>query len=85
MPLLQLFQWVAESALANIRGFLLNALRRGPIPKHIAFIMDGNRRYAKEHGLAIAEGHRAGIIALMKVSFHARYLLSTELTVVRRH
>ena len=28
------------------------------IPKHIAVIMDGNRRWAKEHGLPILEGHR---------------------------
>lgn len=29
-------------------------------PKHIAFIMDGNRRWAKEHGLGEFEGHRQG-------------------------
>jgi undecaprenyl diphosphate synthase len=28
------------------------------IPKHIAVIMDGNRRWAKERGLPILEGHR---------------------------
>lgn len=27
-------------------------------PKHIAIIMDGNRRWAKEHGLPVLEGHR---------------------------
>ena len=31
-----------------------------PIPKHIAIIMDGNRRYAKEQGLEPREGHMAG-------------------------
>lgn len=30
------------------------------LPKHIAFIMDGNRRWAKEHGLGEFEGHRQG-------------------------
>ncbi len=28
------------------------------IPKHIAVIMDGNRRWALEHGLPVLEGHR---------------------------
>lgn len=28
------------------------------IPKHIAIIMDGNRRWAREHNLPILEGHR---------------------------
>lgn len=32
----------------------------GPMPKHIAIIMDGNRRYAKELGLETREGHLAG-------------------------
>ena len=31
------------------------------IPKHIAFIMDGNGRWAKERGLSRTAGHREGI------------------------
>jgi len=31
------------------------------IPKHIAFIMDGNGRWAKEKGLARTAGHRKGV------------------------
>ena len=30
------------------------------LPKHIAFIMDGNRRWARSHGLPTLEGHRRG-------------------------
>ncbi len=30
------------------------------IPQHIAIIMDGNRRWAKENGKLAADGHRAG-------------------------
>jgi undecaprenyl diphosphate synthase len=30
------------------------------LPKHIAFIMDGNGRWAKQRGLPRIEGHRAG-------------------------
>ena len=30
------------------------------LPKHIAIIMDGNRRWAKERNLSTKEGHKAG-------------------------
>ena len=39
-------------------------LRAGVIPRHIGFIMDGNRRYAKEQGLKKEEGHRQGLKSL---------------------
>jgi len=35
--------------------------------KHLAIIMDGNRRWAKERGLAALEGHRAGYDTLKKI------------------
>ena len=31
-----------------------------PVPHHVAIIMDGNRRYAKEFGLLVSEGHEKG-------------------------
>jgi undecaprenyl diphosphate synthase len=34
------------------------------IPHHVAIIMDGNRRWARERGLPSLEGHRAGAAAL---------------------
>lgn len=34
--------------------------------KHIAIIMDGNRRWAKEHNLPSAVGHKKGVDALKK-------------------
>ncbi len=36
-----------------------------PIPNHIAVIMDGNGRWAKQKGLPRAEGHRKGAQALV--------------------
>lgn len=36
-------------------------------PKHIAFIMDGNRRFAKREGIATYKGHEAGIQAFLKL------------------
>lgn len=37
------------------------------IPRHIAFIMDGNGRWAAARGLARSEGHREGAEALKRV------------------
>ena len=34
------------------------------LPRHLAIIMDGNRRWARERGLPGVEGHRAGATAL---------------------
>lgn len=38
------------------------------VPRHVAIIMDGNRRWAKSRGLPGIEGHRRGIIALREVT-----------------
>ena len=38
------------------------------IPQHIAIIMDGNRRWAKEKGKEASEGHKAGAENLEKIA-----------------
>jgi tritrans,polycis-undecaprenyl-diphosphate synthase [geranylgeranyl-diphosphate specific] len=57
------------------------------IPKHIAVILDGNRRWAQEHGLKPWEGHRHGVKNFDKfldwcielnVEQVSAYVLSTE-------
>lgn len=39
---------------------LLRTVSKGEIPKHIAIIMDGNRRFARKKGLAEFMGHEFG-------------------------
>ncbi|KAK1432463.1 hypothetical protein QVD17_09360 [Tagetes erecta] len=51
----------------TMRRLLFNFLSLGPIPQHIAFIMDGNRRFAKKWNLEEGAGHKAGFLALMSV------------------
>lgn len=49
---------------------LIDILSTGPIPRHVAFVMDGNRRYARKYGLQMGEGHYAGfqtLVSLLKV------------------
>jgi undecaprenyl diphosphate synthase len=42
------------------------------IPQHVAIIMDGNRRWARERGLPIACGYRRGVTALRRTLRAAR-------------
>ncbi|KAH8197884.1 hypothetical protein TruAng_007936 [Truncatella angustata] len=56
-----------EWALKNARELLIGTLRQGPIPQHVAFEMDGNRRFAKNHHIEAIEGHNLGFEALARV------------------
>lgn len=38
------------------------------LPKHIVLIPDGNRRWAREHGFSIKEGHRKGFDVVMETA-----------------
>ena len=37
------------------------------LPDHIAIVLDGNRRWARAHGLPSIEGHKAGFMALKTI------------------
>lgn len=49
------------------KEFLANILKAGPIPRHISFVMDGNRRFAKKHNQEAPEGHNAGFESLSQI------------------
>ncbi len=61
--------WVYQSSLysfikekvTDFRNLkLLEEIKKNPVPKHIAIIMDGNRRFAKSIGLSLDAGHVFG-------------------------
>ncbi len=41
------------------------------LPRHVAIIMDGNRRWARAHGVSEFEGHAAGVEAIRGLLTHA--------------
>nr|CAD21109.1 probable cis-prenyltransferase [Neurospora crassa] len=57
----------AEWAIRGLRETLIGALKQGPVPRHVAFVMDGNRRYARSHKIETIEGHHLGFEALARV------------------
>ncbi len=50
--------WLGERFGAAYERLLLREVEG--VPSHVAIIMDGNRRYAREHGAAATDGHREG-------------------------
>jgi undecaprenyl diphosphate synthase len=56
--------WLEEGSGEYRLALLLDAAR---MPRHVAVIMDGNGRWAKEHNLPRIEGHRAGSKSVREV------------------
>lgn len=54
--------WVPEQRIAYswIDSLLLRILKCGQVPKHVAFIMDGNRRFARQRKIDKIVGHTMG-------------------------
>ncbi|HJJ57221.1 MAG TPA: polyprenyl diphosphate synthase [Methanocorpusculum sp.] len=50
------------------------------IPSHVAVILDGNRRYAAQHGLSTVEGHRKGAEVAFNFARWARDIGVTHLS-----
>ena len=56
-------------------------IKKGHVPKHLAVIMDGNRRYAEDLGILPHEGHVEGKSTLENLSDWCRNLGIKHLTV----
>ena len=60
-------QWVAEclrlmhsSTMRTLQRAAGGVLAAGPLPQHVAFVMDGNRRFADQLRVPVDAGHRHG-------------------------
>lgn len=55
--------------------------KKEELPKHIAIIMDGNRRWARKKGMPVAFGHKEGAKTLEKIVRHANEIGLEYITV----
>jgi len=53
-----------KAAVNDLHGDLVNL---ETVPRHVAIIMDGNNRWAKQRGLPSAAGHKAGLESVRSV------------------
>jgi len=60
--------WRPRSVIIRKPAIAASEPAANTIPRHIAVIMDGNRRWARERGLPLVEGYRRGIIALRETT-----------------
>ena len=82
------YAWSIVSRTDRVRARRLQTrVLRDSLPEHISIIMDGNRRYAANSGLAATLGHRAGKEKLenvmdwvleLEIPYLTVYALSTE-------
>lgn len=63
-----------------IESTACSILKCGQIPKHVAFIMDGNRRFANKAKIGKSDGHKQGFNTLSKVLSWCRELGIQQVT-----
>ncbi|XP_068698167.1 dehydrodolichyl diphosphate synthase complex subunit DHDDS-like [Montipora foliosa] len=56
-----------ERKVSYLRSFCNNVIKAGPMPRHVAIIMDGNRRFAKKVNCERSKGHEKGFEKLTEV------------------
>ena len=61
--------WFNKKKLSFLETTVIKILKTGSIPRHVAFIMDGNRRFARKKKFkSVAKGHAQGFDQLQQVS-----------------
>uniref|UniRef100_A0A3B3Z7M4 Alkyl transferase n=1 Tax=Periophthalmus magnuspinnatus TaxID=409849 RepID=A0A3B3Z7M4_9GOBI len=73
--------WIKEGELNFLERIAANILKAGPMPKHVAFIMDGNRRFARKKNMDRQEGHTQGFNKLAETLRWCKHLDIQEVTV----
>lgn len=74
--------WIRdEYDYSLLERFAIRVLKCGRIPRHVAFIMDGNRRYAKQNNVKKIEGHSQGFEKLAETLQWCRHLGIDTVTV----
>ncbi|MDY6930603.1 MAG: polyprenyl diphosphate synthase [Halobacteriota archaeon] len=76
-----IIDFIKETLYRGYERLLKREVLEGPLPKHIAIIMDGNRRYAGKIGEDTLVGHSLGIDTLEKALDWGKELGLNQLTV----
>ncbi|RWR98836.1 dehydrodolichyl diphosphate syntase complex subunit DHDDS-like isoform X2 [Dinothrombium tinctorium] len=63
-----------------LQRFAINVLSSGVLPKHVAIILDGNRRWAQQRDQKPIEGHERGFDTLAKALSWIRVFDIPEVT-----
>ncbi|KZT23921.1 Di-trans-poly-cis-decaprenylcistransferase [Neolentinus lepideus HHB14362 ss-1] len=64
---MSLFRQCYDWLYTQTQDTVLSVLAAGPIPQHVAFVMDGNRRYARRKHAKVQQGHSDGFLALRRM------------------
>lgn len=73
-------KWNGGKKLNVFQKLAMRFVKMGPIPKHIGFIMDGNRRFARKLNSPVIEGHYLGFERLIDCYYFGRSFGVTEIT-----
>ncbi|XP_011162537.1 dehydrodolichyl diphosphate synthase complex subunit DHDDS [Solenopsis invicta] len=73
--------WITERTLNWLQSLALRIIKTGRVPSHVAFIMDGNRRFADKQNMEKKEGHSKGFEKLSETLHWCMDLGVTEVTV----
>lgn len=65
--LLRLLLSFLDLAQLHLRRLLFQILASAPLPHHISFILDGNRRYARKYCLPPGDAHQIGFRNLVRI------------------
>ncbi|KAF8174081.1 Decaprenyl diphosphate synthase-like protein [Pholiota molesta] len=64
------YLWLSSKITNSAISIMSKVVSIGPMPRHIAFIMDGNRRYARMHGIPESQAHTNGYYQLSYLMGH---------------
>ncbi|XP_039310602.1 dehydrodolichyl diphosphate synthase complex subunit DHDDS isoform X2 [Solenopsis invicta] len=73
--------WIKECTSNWLESLASRIIKTGKVPRHVAFIMDGNRRYANKLNVAKKEGHSKGFEKMFEMLSWCIYLGIKEVTV----
>lgn len=66
LSLIQAFP-ILSYLISFLKDLVISIMKTGPVPTHVAVIMDGNRTFARTNNLSLEQGHIAGAHSLVHV------------------